>query len=273
MKVGILFGLKENAYDCIAENAAKGFDNGQLCVWNLDLYTNEIAGEIKRACKDFNFTITALWSGWSGPVEWSYPNMYHSLGLVPSDWRAQRTEDLLKGAEFAYKIGVSDIVTHIGYLPDNPYHPDNLGVVKALKHICAQLKKRDQYLLFETGEELPLSLAYLIRDVGMDNLAVNFDPANLILNGRGFCPAASLKFLAPFIRGVHAKDALMPVATDIKKIEVPVGEGDADFPSLIAILKEIGYDGFVTIENERHSDPDRDKKIQETKKYLEELIG
>ena len=274
MKVGMLISLvKGEVYARIESAAKKGFDNAQLCVWDLSLYTDETAEEIKRACKDFNFTVTALWCGWSGPRIWSYPEMYDTLGLVPSDWRAKRTQDLLAGADFAYKIGVSDIITHVGYLPDSPYHPGNRGVVQALKLICSELKKRNQYFLFETGEELPLSLAYLIRDVGMDNLGVNFDPANLIMNGRGFCPAESLKFLAPFIRGMHAKDALMPVATDPKKVEVPVGQGDADFPRLIKVLKEIGYDGYVTIENERYNDPKWEEYIVNTKKYLEDLIG
>ena len=107
----------------------------------------------------------------------------------------------------------------------------------------------------------------------MDNLGVNFDPANLIMNGRGFCPAESLKFLAPFIRGMHAKDALMPNALDPKKIEVPIRKGDADFPRLISILKEIGYDGSISIEYEKSSDPNLEEVLQEAKKYLEELIG
>lgn len=273
MKVGILLPFKENVYEEIASAVQKGFDNAQLSAWDQSLYTDAMAEEVKRACRDFNFTVSALWCGWSGPAVWSYPEMYESLGLVPSDWRAKRTDELLKGADFAYKIGVSDIVTHIGYLPDNPHHPDNLGVVKALKYICTRLRARGQYFLLETGEELPLSLAYLIRDVGADNLGVNFDPANLILNGRGFCPAESLKFLAPFIRGMHAKDALMPIATAPKKIEVAMGSGDADFPRLIAILKEIGYDGYITIEHERHNDPRREQEIMETKKYLEALVG
>lgn len=273
MKVGLFFNLKADAYACIREVSEQGFNNGQLGVWDMELYTDEIAEEVKRACRELNFTITAVWCGWSGHSEWSYPQMYNTLGLVPADWRQKRTEELLMGADFAYKIGVSDIITHIGYLPDSPYHPDNIGVVKALKYICGILKERNQYFLFETGEELPISLAYLIRDVGTGNLGVNFDPANLILNGRGFCPAESLKFLAPYIRGMHAKDALMPVAGEFKKIEMPVGEGDADFPRLISVLKEIGYDGYISIENEKHSDPMRAQKIQETKKYLEELIG
>ena len=114
MKVGILIHFNHNAYECIAEAARQGFDNGQISMWDMSLYTDEIAEEIKRACADFHFTVTAVWCGWSGPIDWSYPNMYQTLGLVPAATRQMRIEELLKGAEFARKLGVQDIITHIG---------------------------------------------------------------------------------------------------------------------------------------------------------------
>ena len=272
MKVGILVELKQNAYECIAKAAKQGFNNGQISVWDMSLYNEDIIAEVKRACTDFNFEITAVWCGWSGPVDWSYPNMYLTLGLIPSDWRAKRVEDLLKGAEFADALGVKDIVTHVGYLPDNPFHPDRLAVAQALRFICKKLKERGQHFLFETGEELPLSLVHLMNEVGLDNMGVNFDPANLIMNGRGSCPAAALEFLMPYIQGFHAKDAKKLVAPECKKQEVPTGQGDVDMPKLIAMLKENGYEGSITIERENYGSPNREQEIQDIKEYLIGLI-
>lgn len=272
MKVGILVELKQNVYECIAHAAKQGFNNGQISVWDMSLYNDHTVSELKRACADFNFEITAVWCGWSGPVDWSYPNMYLTLGLIPTDWRAKRVEDLLKGAEFADALGVKDIVSHVGYLPDNPFNPDRLAVAQALRYICKQLKERGQYFLFETGEELPLSLVHLMKEVGMDNIGVNFDPANLIMNGRGSCPAAALEFLMPYIRGFHAKDAKKLVAPECKKQEVPSGQGDVDMPKLIAMLKESGYQGSITIERENYGSPDREQEIQDIKEYLIGLI-
>ena len=273
MKVGIsIFVREDKVYDYIKEAHEQGFDNGQLLYWNMSYYTDENAELVKKACKDFGFTVTAVWCGWSGPRGFAYPGMYNRIGIVPSDWRAKRVEELLLGAEFARKIGVSDIITHIGYLPDNPYDPDNIGVVNALTLICNKLKPYNQNFLFETGEELPLSLAYLIRDIGADNIGINFDPANLIMNGRGSHPVTALKFLAPYIRGVHAKDALQPTIPELKKVEVPAGEGDVNFPEFIKTLKEIGYDGAISIEYEKY-EGDRNAKLAQIKSYLEGLIG
>ena len=48
-------------------------------------------------------------------------------------------------------------------------------------------------------------------------------------------------------------------------IETPVGEGDVDFAAYIGALKEIGYDGFLTIERETGADPSAD--IQKAAEY------
>ena len=63
------------------------------------------------------------------------------------------------------------------------------------------------------------------------------------------------------------------MAPECKKVEVPAGKGDADFPRLIEILREIGYDGYITIERENYDDPNHEREIDEIKVYLESLIS
>ena len=41
-------------------------------------------------------------------------------------------------------------------------------------------------------------------------------------------------------------------------IELPLGEGDVDWPNYIKALKDIGYDGYLTIEREVGDDPAKD---------------
>ena len=94
----------------------------------------------------------------------------------------------------------------------------------------------------------------------------------MILNGRGACPAVALEFLAPYIRGFHAKDAKTPAPPECKKVQTKIGCGDADFPRLVNMLKAIGYRGSLTIEHEMASD-DRLGDIREAKMYLENLIA
>ena len=43
--------------------------------------------------------------------------------------------------------------------------------------------------------------------------------------------------------------------------ELPLGDGDVDWLNYIKALKEIGYDGFLTIERETGNDPYKDIKL------------
>ena len=52
-------------------------------------------------------------------------------------------------------------------------------------------------------------------------------------------------------------------------IELPLGEGDVDFPNYLKALEEIGFKGFLTIEREVGGDPARD--IGAAVKFLEGL--
>ena len=271
MKLGLLMHLREDAYEVIAHASRLGFDNGQLVVWDMNLYREDIAAQLDRACDDFSFTLTAIWAGWSGPVIWSYPEMYASLGLVPGKFRAQRTQDILNGAAFARRLGIKDIITHMGFLPDDPNNPDHLGVVEAIRTISNAIAPYGQRFLFETGEELPNSLVQLFREVGTENIGVNFDPANLLINARAN-PLDAMDRLAPFVMGCHAKDGVYPQGMDAKGKEMQIGQGSVDFEKLFAKLFAAGYDGPLTIEREIPLGPERDRQLIEEKAYLEDIL-
>ncbi len=271
MEVGILIHMSQDVYEDIAKMARLGFTNGQLAMWDMSLYEEDKVCEIQRACREHNFTVTAVWCGWTGPVVWTYPQMYSTLGLVPAAWRAQRVNEILNGAEFARKLGVKHIVTHLGFLPDDPNHPDYVGVVDAVRYICKELEPYGQRFLFETGEELPITILQLMKEIGADKVGINFDPANLMINGRAN-PHDALDLLAPYVYGCHGKDGVYSDGTNYKGKEVLIGEGLANFPVIIEKLRKAGYQGNITIEREVPYGEQRDREIVREKAYLEEII-
>ena len=272
IEVGCLVYLTEKPYECIRHAALDlGFRCGQLSVWDMSLYSKENADIIKKACEEFDFTITAVWCGWSGPEEWNYPNMYNTIGLVPAAWRSQRVKELLEGAAFAQMLGVKNIITHIGYMPDNPYDQTHVEVVQAARYICKKIAQAGQRFLFETGEMIPSTLIQFILEIGEENVGVNFDTANMIINARANS-ADALNMLVPYVYGMHAKDAVYPQGTSPKGKEVKIGTGAANFPVLLRILSENGYDGSITIEREIKEVEQREKDILESKVFLENII-
>ena len=94
--------------------------------------------------------------------------------------------------------------------------------------------------------------------------------ANLILYVKAN-PVDDLDVIGKYVRDVHAKDGVYP--TDGKKLgkEKPLGEGKVNIRALVKRLKEVGYDGPLTIEREI-SGEEQDKDIRSAKALLEELI-
>jgi len=71
---------------------------------------------------------------------------------------------------------------------------------------------------------------------------------------------------------VHAKDGLYPTNGMSLGREVKVGEGKVNFPVFVRRLKELGYDGALTIEREISGEQQK-KDVAETKEYLAKLIA
>ncbi len=249
-KIGVLVGCGDGSalLDKFRELRALDMDCCQLQV-GIHSYTPECLERVKAARAETGVEITALWTGWTGPAEWNFTGGPMTLGIVPVAYRQERMNQLAAGADFAYALGVSDVITHVGFIPENPDDPNYNGVVCAIRYLASRIKARGQYFLFETGQETPVTLLRVIEDVGTGNLGINFDTANLILYGKANAVDA-LEVFGKYVRNTHCKDGLYPTTGRELGREVPLGEGKVNFPAVIAKLKEIGYEGPYVIERE-----------------------
>ena len=109
-----------------------------------------------------------------------------------------------------------------------------------------------------------------IEDVGFDNQGVNLDTANLILYDKAN-PLDALDILGPYVKNTHAKDGLYPTSTRELGKEVPIPHGKVDFPKIIQRLKELNYQGPITIEREI-SGPQQIEDVKRERDYLAKLI-
>ena len=271
MKIGTLVHLTSNVEEVFAPVKDLGLDNCQLGCWNLNLMTDEMADKIKTVTEKYGITITAFWCGWSGPSVWDFFEGPHTLGIVPEAYRFIRCNELKNGADFAKKLGVKDVVTHVGFIPEIPTSTEYYGVLSAVKNLAQYMENNGQNFLFETGQETPVTLKRLIEDTGMKNLGINLDPANLIMYGKAN-PIDALDVFGEYVMGVHAKDGKYPTDGHNLGVETRIGEGKVNFPAFIAKLKEVGYDGAITIEREI-SGEEQIRDIKASITYLNELIG
>lgn len=270
MKIGVQTFLDQNVRERFAKIREMGFDNCQMTNWNAKNHTDEMAELVNAACKEYGITITAHWVGWSGPSAWNFTEGPTTLGIVPREYREQRVKELKLGADFAKKIGVTDVITHAGFLPECPTDPTYPEILETIRDLAQYMKDQGQYFLFETGQETPTTLLRFIEEANTGNIGINLDSANLILYGKAN-PVDALDVIGKYVRGIHAKDGFYPTCGMKLGREVKVGEGKVNFPAFIAKLKEVGYDGALTIEREI-SGEQQIKDIIETKEYLEKLI-
>ena len=250
-KLGVLIVLKKET-DIYAE-MKKARDIGceccQITVWDPTLYTDECAQNIVRAASENGIEISTLWTGWSGPKEWNFTGGPMTLGIVPEAYRMKRSEEILQGADFAVKLGVSRIATHVGFLPENMNDSQYLGVVAALRCIVKECAKKGIKFLFETGQETPVTLLRVIEAIGCDNVGINMDTANLILYGKANS-ADAISVFGKYVMDTHIKDGFYPTDGMNLGCEVAVGDGMANLPEVIKRLQAVNYTGNYIIERE-----------------------
>ena len=272
MKLGVFVSLNQELGAKMRQLAELGFETCMLSCWDMARLNDDYAALVKKAVADTGVAISAVWAGWQGgPGIWDFIHGPSTLGMVPPAYRQKRSEQFLLGADFAAKIGVSDVITHAGFMPEDPHDPNYVGMIGMLTYIARILKERDQYFLFETGQETPVVLLRAIEDIGTGNIGINLDTANLILYGKAN-PVDALDVLGDYVRGVHAKDGFYPTNGYDLGEEVRVGEGKVDFPRFLRELKAHGFDGSLTIEREITGEQ-QTRDIVATQAYLNDLIA
>jgi sugar phosphate isomerase/epimerase len=249
--IGSILHLRDGAD--FAANVKKAKEIGLTCfqlgIWDYKFFTDEYAKYVTETAEKEGMRISALWAGWTGPCEWNFSYGPSTIGLVPPAYRMERLRQLHMASDFAAKIGVTDIVTHVGFIPENPDSEEFTGTVGALRNLCKAMERKGQFFLFETGQETPVTMLRTIQAIGTENLGINFDTANLILYGKANTLDA-LDVFGKYVRNTHIKDGLYPTDGMHLGKETPVGEGKANLPAVIAKLRELGYAGDFIIERE-----------------------
>lgn len=269
MPIGIIIPLENVLNNGTEELEELGLSICQLSCWDSKLYTQDNADKLKNILRD-KIKIASLWVGWPPPAIWNFIDGPLTLGLVPREFRYLRMDCLKQGGDFASMLGVTDIVTHVGFIPENPATTEYREVVIAIREVAQHCKQKGIYFNFETGQETPITLKRTIEDVGLDNLGINLDPANLLLYGKAN-PVDAIDIYGTYIRSVHVKDGLYPTNSRELGQEMPVGQGMVNFPKLIKKLRSYGYDGPLIIEREI-SGPQQKVDVLKAKELLLSIL-
>jgi len=209
--------------------------------------------------KELKITLTCVFGGFEGESYADIPTVSRTVGLVPRETRAARTQEMKEIADFAKMLGCHCVALHLGFVPHDEADPLYAEVIAVARDICDHCRANGQALHLETGQETADGLLKFIQDVQRDNLFINFDPANMILYGTGE-PIEALRKVGRYVRSIHCKDGKWAKNPGQEwGQEVPLGDGDVNMERYLRTLKEIGYDGPLTIEREIPQEPERQK--------------
>lgn len=179
--------------------------------------------------------------------------------------------------ELAKELECDVVTTHIGVVPSDPNHDR----FKIMQEACFELSRYadslGSHFAIETGPETSLTLKNFLDSLNSKGVAVNLDPANLVMV-TGDDPVQAVYNLKDYIVHTHAKDGVMlqksnpeyiyrsvhPVPEEYFGVkyfeEVPLGTGKVDFKNYLKALEDIGYKGYLTIEREVGANPEADIK-------------
>lgn len=234
--------------------------SGNFCPEKL---TEDDIAQYRALLQESGLTVSALCGDLGG----------HGFELAAENPdRIARTKRII---DLATKFDTKVVTTHIGVIPEDKTSEKYQTMLSALQELGKYAAARGITLAIETGPEVSATLNDFVRAAG-DGVGVNLDPANLVMV-TGDDPAKAVLRLREKIVHTHLKDGRMLKRSDPALIyqcfaeggiealnvadffiETPVGAGDVDLSAYLAALREIGYDGFLTIERETGTDPSTD---------------
>lgn len=282
MKLGVITDcFKKTHFEGIEEAAALGLDGVQIYATTGDFSPETLTAEektrYKNLLKEKGLCVSAFCGDTGG------------YGFERAEDNAERTEKTKRIVDLAVEFGTKVVTTHIGVIPEDKSVPQYRAMVAALTECGLYAQEKGVILAIETGPEKAATLLAFLRDT-KGGVGVNLDPANFVMV-TGQDPVAAVYLLKDYIVHTHAKDGvkLDDAKTPIEIYhafavggvdalnacksfkEVPLGDGSVDWARYIRALRDIGYEGFLTIERECGENPSAD--IQKAVKFLKTALG
>ncbi len=192
-------------------------------------------------------------------VDDSRQKYWHPSWIEPDPhYRRVRIDHTRRALTLAKELGATCITTEPGgpVEPGASWRAALMLFVEMLKPVADHAENEGVLLLVEPEPGLLIETSDQFEEfmshVDSPAVGLNFDVGHMYCVGED--PAASLRRLAKYVRHVHLEDI---AATRVHAHLVP-GEGAIDFAATLRAVREISYNGWLTVELYPYvDDPDR----------------
>jgi sugar phosphate isomerase/epimerase len=189
-------------------------------------------------------------------------------GLDTAENLEPRIEHVKQVMQMAYDLGPRIVTIQAGSVAGEDDDPRLRMLREALVALALHGDRVGTILALETGLESGETLAKFLARFDTGSLGVNFDPANLLMNG--FKPFEDVRALADQVVQVHARDARRHGPSRVAQ-EVPLGHGEIDWMNLLGLLDEAAFRGWVVVV--RDAGNQRLQEIQEGVTFLRRFVS
>lgn len=163
--------------------------------------------------------------------------------------RVAATKAVMK---FARGIGAEVVINQIGSVMHDEKSANWKLLVEVLTDLSLYGHQVGSRLCAQTGNESGADLKRLLDALPQHGIGIDLDPGRMIVGG--FSPLETIETLGETILHVHATDGVQDRARG-RGLEVQLGRGSADYPTLAATLEGRGYKGYYTLARERSENP------------------
>ena len=172
-------------------------------------------------------------------------------------------------ARAAGTLGLGLVTFHAGFIPHDRSDPLRARMLDRLRAVVDLFAEEGVRVAFETGQETAACLLEALEDLERPDAGVNFDPANMLLYGAGD-PLEGFRALKPWVRQVHAKDAVPSGQVDVWGRETPVGAGAVPWRDFMAEVATLGPEVAVVIE--REGGEHRVQEVASAREFLHPML-
>jgi sugar phosphate isomerase/epimerase len=190
--------------------------------------------EFLHLLRSHNLELTALGCPLRFPL-------YHPEG------QEARLDHVKNVMSLSFDMGPGRVVIQAGAIPTDVKDSRWSAQAESLQTLGGHGDRIGVVLALETGLESGAVLAKMLDGLDTGGLGVNFDPANLLMNGVDIY--ASLAALTGRIVHSHAHDARQTSANRSAQ-EAPLGHGDIDWMRYLSELEQYDYRGWIVVERE-----------------------
>ncbi len=114
-----------------------GFSN---CFLSLDGYINKFTADAAKQIEDslamYGLVATTVEVVGPEPLKWNFLQGPATIGVVPPKTREARIDALKQVSDFAKRLGIGQVQTHCGFIPEDPADALYPGAVEAIRAVA-----------------------------------------------------------------------------------------------------------------------------------------